>query len=151
MSTFIGLYIYRKPKEEEKVNTRLILIISTFPHHYKKNKTYSWSSLSVRVCCGTVCVWTEGGGKRGMRTRWWRLEAALRCRCCWCCGRATLHRRRQNWMSGGRFPSSRQPNPLIQTQPLLHRAAYTQPQELPLGAILFLSGISFVWQSGSRN
>lgn len=43
------------------------------------------------------------------------------------------------------------PTPLIQTQPRLQRAADAQPQELPLGAISFLSGVSFVWQSGKPN
>lgn len=33
-------------------------------------------------------------------------------------------------------------HPLIQTQPRPQRAADAQPQELPLGAILFLSGVS---------
>ena len=84
-----------------------------------------------------------------------KLEAALRCRCCcccwcWCwwCGRATLHRRRQKRMSGCRFPSSRQPNPLIQTQPLLlpqPAAAATPAAGAATRGALSSQGASFVW------
>ena len=110
------------------------------------------SDASVLLQC--LRLVTEAEGAQMMRSRWGWLEAALRCRCCcwcwwWCwCGKATLHRRRQKRMSGGRFPSSRQPNPLIQTQPLLlppPAAAATPAAGAATRGALSSQGVSFVW------
>lgn len=70
-------------------------------------------------------------------------------------GEQRVHRRRRTGcLAAGFLPAgspTRTPTPLIQTQPRLQRAADAQPQELPLGAILCLSGVSLVWQSGTPN
>lgn len=125
----ISDYIYRKPnlkktKKQNKVNLRQTPSSPRFSITKKKICSPKKHLLTAGRPCPSVflcaaALFVSGQRRRreeGMRTRWgWRL--ALRCR--WCCGEATLHRRGQNWMSGGRFLTSKRPNPLIQTQPLL--------------------------------
>lgn len=97
------LSITTKPSENERITRK------------KKIGWYLQLLVLVRPvppCCGTVCVDRGGGSADEEQVR---LEDALRRRCCWCCGKAALHRRRQTGCLAAGFLPAGSPTPLIQT------------------------------------